>query len=281
MQDESKSVGGVSSKILKYSNGERMVKDDFLVVEEPIEMAVRSEGQLTNVGISMRTPGDDRNLVFGFLFGEGVIVSPSDVASIVFKEEADATLPAMRVIVTLKESVLLDTERMKRTFPISSACGACGKSAMEALRITRKDPLSVTGTRVSSEVLTTLGGRLAVNQSLFSRTGGLHAAARFSVEGKFLGSAEDVGRHNALDKLVGSALQAGEMDWSEDVLVLSGRVGYDLMQKAITVGCAVVASIGAPSSLAVELASLYGITLIGFLGTTRFNVYSVPERIEF
>lgn len=276
-----KSIGSVPSRILKCSNGKAVAENDILVVEEPLEMAVKSGGELTSVGISMRTPGDDRNLVLGFLFNEGVIVSPRDVVSMIFKEESDATLPATRVTITLTESVLLDTDRMDRAFPISAACGACGKSALEALKILRQDRFPVSSARLKSSALNGLGRQLFEQQSLFSRTGGLHASGRFSLDGRLLGLAEDVGRHNGMDKLVGASLQAGSMDWSDEVLLMSGRVGYDLMQKAIMVGAPIVASIGAPSSLAVELANLYQITLVGFLRETRFNVYSMPERIEF
>ncbi len=281
MSENLMSSGSVSSRVMKCSNGDLVVEDDALVVEEPIEMAVKSDGELTNIGITMRTPGSDKSLVLGFLFNEGVIVSPSDIASMVFKEESDATLPATRVTIGLKESVLLDTERMGRAFPISAACGACGKSALEALKILRQDPLPIGRNRLDARVLQKLGERLFDEQSLFARTGGLHASGRFSLKGELKGLAEDVGRHNAMDKLVGSALQDGAMDWSDDLVLLSGRVGYDLMQKVIMVGSPIVASIGAPSSLAVELASLYRITLIGFLRDSRFNVYSVPERIDF
>lgn len=271
----------VNARILKFSKGAYAAEDDVLVVEEPLEMGLKTESDVINIGITMRTPGDDRNLVLGFLYSEGIIGSLRNLKSLSFKDEVDATLPASRALVQLVDPSTFDTGRFQRAFPISAACGACGKSALETLRIFRKDPLPFEGQKLSAELLQSLGNRLFERQSLFANTGGLHAAARFSCSGDFMALAEDIGRHNALDKLIGASLQSGDGDWSGDVLVLSGRIGFDLIQKAIVIGSPIVVAIGAPSSLAVELANFYKITLVGFLRETRFNVYSSPERILF
>lgn len=244
-------------------------------------MGLNTEAGVVNIGITMRTPGNDRELVLGFLLSEGIINRPGDLKSVTFKDEVDATLPASRALVQLKDPNTFDIGRFQRAFPISAACGACGKSALETLRIFRKDPLPFEGRSVTAEFLQTLGTRLLEEQSVFSNTGGLHAAARFTCSGDLVGIKEDIGRHNALDKLIGSAMDADLGDWNKDVLVLSGRVGFDLIQKAIVIGSPIVVSVGAPSSLAVELANFYKITLVGFLKETRFNVYSAPERIIF
>ncbi|MEM9157849.1 MAG: formate dehydrogenase accessory sulfurtransferase FdhD [Verrucomicrobiota bacterium] len=271
--------GSVSTRILRHADGEDSLRDDLLVVEEPIEIGLKTAEGLIDLGIAMRTPGDDRNLITGFLYNEGIITSAADLKGIIFKTATEATLPATRVIIELANHIPVDSERYKRSFPISSACGACGKSALESLKILRSEPLAVTPNCLNTSLLLSLGKRLFDEQSLFARTGGLHASGRFDLQGNLLELAEDVGRHNALDKLAGKAVLKGQTSWEHHLLLLSGRVGYDLMQKAIMLGCPIVAAIGAPSSLAVELASLYNITLIGFLKTNRFNTYTHPERL--
>ncbi|MCH6258478.1 formate dehydrogenase accessory sulfurtransferase FdhD [Puniceicoccaceae bacterium K14] len=275
------SIASVSSRILRYSNGNSHTIEDRVVVEEPLEMGLKTESEIANIGVTMRTPGDDKNLVLGFLLCEGIIRRIEDVRSVTFKEEKDATLPAMRSLIQLVDPSTFDSCRFSRAFPISAACGACGKSALETLRVFRKNPLPYEGAKIDAEFIQGLGTRLVEEQSIFTNTGGLHAAARLNFSGEFLGIKEDIGRHNALDKLIGETLESGLDGWGENVLLLSGRVGFDLIQKAIIVGCPIVISIGAPSSLVVELANFFKVTLVGFLKDTRFNVYSAPERIRF
>jgi len=273
-------AGSVATRILR-SEGERIhYGDDFLAVEEPLEIGLsHANGKTASLGVLLRTPGDDKALLTGLLFNEGVISGAADIGEIKVRTETSATVPAARAIAALRSHLPFDPERLHRNFPISSACGACGKSALEALKILRDGPLPLETAALSRRILGALPGRLASEQSLFSKTGGAHACARFTQEGRLIDLREDVGRHNALDKLIGAALLSANTDWSRDILLLSGRAGYDLLQKAIMVGCPIIASIGAPSSLAVELASLYRITLIGFLKDGRFNLYSHPERI--
>lgn len=269
------------TRILRSVDGDTSIEDDQISIEEPLEIAVATESERFSMGVLFRTPGRDEALVLGSLFGEGVIRSRSDVVSMELKTEADATMPATRALVRLAPHVLLDTERHRRVYPISAACGACGKSALEALRIDRSSPFHPTeGLTIGQTELRRLPDRLLKGQSDFHRTGGLHASATFDRDGRLDLLEEDIGRHNALDKLLGACLQNGSLDWSERALVFSGRVGYDLMQKAIVAGCPFVASIGAPSSFAVELANLYKMTLVGFLKERRFNVYSGPHRIH-
>lgn len=271
----------VETRILRVRSGSSQVESDRLVVEEPLEIAARNEKGLLSLGTAFRTPGDDEALAIGMLYNEGVIRGLDEVKELRIKTESDATIPVSRIIVEVADSVDTETRKQQRAFPISAACGACGKSAMEALRIQRVDAFDPgIGVRVSGEVLNALPARLRVAQFAFEKTGGLHAASRFDEKGELLDLAEDVGRHNAMDKLVGRWLKSGAArPWDEQLILFSGRVGYDLMQKALAVGCPLVASVGAPSSFAVELATLYRLTLVGFVRDGRFNVYSAPHRI--
>lgn len=271
----------VSARVLKRSGADWTTELDDLAVEEPLEMAARSRGERIQLGVTLRTPGDDRNLVAGFLFSEGIVRHGSQILSLKGETESDATLPASRMLASLADDAALDAERARRLFPISAACGACGKSALEALKVFRSEPFPLGAARVSASTLESLPRALGERQSAFATTGGLHAAARFDARGTLLDAAEDVGRHNSMDKLIGAALLGEDLDWSEQVVLLSGRVGFDLIQKALVVGCPFLASIGAPSSLAVELANLFRVTLVGFLRDGRFNVYSAPDRIAY
>lgn len=271
----------VRSRILRVYEGKSLVEEDRLTVEEPLEIAVQNSMKTLPLGVAFRTPGDDEALVLGMLRNEGLIQSRSEVISMRFTQEKGATMPAWRAMVKVNDSVNLDTDRYERAFPISSACGACGKSALESLRIDREDRFhDRQGPRFSKSVLIDLPRRLMETQTDFRNTGGIHAAARFGMEGSLLAAAEDIGRHNAMDKLVGAWLSEGGVPWDEQAILFSGRVGYDLMQKAMTVGCPFIVSIGAPSSFAVELATLFNATLVGFLREERFNVYSAPHRIQ-
>lgn len=272
----------VRTRLVRYENGVAEAQDDFLAVEEPLEIAVSQKGKGTQtLTVTLRTPGSEEALAVGFLLGEGVIRNAEEVSSVSYKIETEATLPAQRVTVRLRDHVAVDFDSFKRNFPISAACGACGKSALEALKVYREDPFPVAGESVLVSVLQSFPRLLEESQSAFEQTGALHAAGRFDRNGNLLALAEDVGRHNALDKLVGKAALAGDTDWTDDIMLFSGRVGFDLMQKAIGAGCPFIVSVGAPSSFAVELANLYKVTLVGFLREKRFNVYSTPSRIQF
>ncbi|MBD5782272.1 formate dehydrogenase accessory sulfurtransferase FdhD [Pelagicoccus sp. NFK12] len=272
----------VRSRIVRFEEGRAFPDEDRLTVEEPLEIAVRNSKTTLPLGVAFRTPGEDEALVLGMLFNEGIISSPKDVLSMRFTQEKGATMPAWRVMVRVAENVTLEQERHGRAFPISSACGACGKSALESLRIPREERFRESeGLSFSEAEVMGFPRKLLQRQSDFLRTGGLHAAARFGANGEIIASAEDIGRHNAMDKLVGEWLKEADVPWSEQAILFSGRLGYDLMQKALAVGCPFLVSIGAPSSFAVELANLFKVTLVGFLRGERFNVYSCPQRIQF
>lgn len=281
-ESEGQRARTVRSRILRIDAGKYSPEDDRLTVEEPLEIGVQNGRKTLSLGVAFRTPGDDEALVLGMLRNEGVLTDFGQVRSLKFSEEKGATMPARRAMVKVDESVVLDTERFSRAFPISSACGACGRSALDALRISREEKfLDSEGLRFREEELVEFPRRLLLRQTDFQHTGGLHAAARFDSNGELIAVAEDIGRHNAMDKLVGAWMRADNLPWERQAILFSGRLGYDLMQKALSVGCPFLVSIGAPSSFAVELATLFNVTLVGFLRGGRFNVYSAPHRIQF
>lgn len=226
----------------------------------------------------MRTPGHDADLAAGFLFGEGLLRGPADLASV-----RPCGNSGNVVRVELAEGVAFDPASLQRHFYTSSSCGVCGKASIEAvLHAIPRDPLTEAPPfRVSSAVLAALPGRLQQAQDAFASTGGLHAAGLFTADGRLLRCNEDVGRHNAVDKLIGAALRAGELPLHQRLLMLSGRASFELLQKAMAAGLPVVAAIGAPSSLAIELAERAGITLVGFLRGSGFNVYANPQRLAW
>jgi FdhD protein len=256
-------------------------RPDAIAVEEPLEIRLLREGSTENGGtgrsisVTMRTPGSDSELALGFLHGEGMIHEPRDVVDV---RPCGPTGNVVRV--TVRADLPLDLERLARNFYTTSSCGVCGKSSIEAVTAsagTRR----VSGNLVVRErVLRALPDRLRAAQSGFTQTGGMHAVGVFNAAGELLASREDVGRHNAMDKLVGAALRAGELPWSERVLLLSGRASFELLQKAMMAGCPVVAAIGAPSTLAVELAESAGITLVAFLRPGGCNVYCHAWRVS-
>lgn len=239
--------------------------DDHLVVEEPVE--IRLEG--TALAVVMRTPGHDAELVLGFAITEGIVVGPAEVAVV---EE----LGEGRVNLRLAPGVVVDPGRFQRNLYATSSCGVCGKASIEALRVAGAKPPP--GPIVTREVLETLPGRLLAEQETFHSTGGLHAAAAFDPSGALLVVREDVGRHNAVDKLVG-ALATVSWPLRDLGLMVSGRVSFEIVQKAAVAGISLVCGVSAASSLAVELAEEMGMTVIGFLRDRGFTLYTGPERV--
>lgn len=248
---------------------------DMLAVEEPLEIRlVWTDGSPEqSISITMRTPGMDGALAVGFLFTEGIIESRAAVRSV---QNCDLNQNVVRV--ELERGFAQNLERLKRHFYTSSSCGVCGKSSLESLRTVGRTKCTG-GVEVRAGILPELPGRLREVQRVFEETGGLHAVGLFDMDGTLLGSAEDVGRHNALDKLIGKGLMDGRLPWASQILALSGRASFELVQKAIAAQIPVIAAVGAPSSLAVELAEEYGVTLAAFVRNGGFNVYTHPERI--
>jgi len=255
----------------------RRTRADALATEEPLEIRILRGGRATRVAVTMRTPGADFELAAGFLFAEGIVRAHEDVAAIRYCTEGEQLFNVVNVV--LSPSAEWEPSALaERAFPVTSACGVCGKASIE-------DALGPACPRIESDLVVTpeillgLPDVLRSAQAVFERTGGLHAAALFTGGGALVRLREDVGRHNALDKLVGAALLAGELPLSDGVVLVSGRLSFELAQKAARAGVPVLAGVSAPSSLAVELAESVGMTLAGFVRGSRFNVYSGGERI--
>ena len=253
---------------------------DLLAVEEPLEIRIvygdAGNRLEKNISITMCTPGQDEELASGFLFTEGIIRDKEDIQQCV----ATGTAGNNVVIAELKPGISFDPKKIERHFYTSSSCGVCGKSSIAAVRTVMEGIDIKDSIRVPAAGLTTLPGTLRKHQEIFEHTGGLHAAALFDLAGNLLLTREDVGRHNALDKLIGASLLEGSVPLTDHILLLSGRASFELIQKAAMAGIRIVCAVGAPSSLAVELAKEAGMTLIGFLRDGRFNIYCGEQRIK-
>jgi FdhD protein len=244
--------------------------DDVLAVEEPLEIRVAWDDREKNISVTMRTPGDDFDLAAGFLFTEGLIRSGNDIESI--RQWGSPNV----VRVALRPGVRIDTAKLDRHFYTTSSCGVCGKTSIEALRVvTSALPRTA---RVDRDLIHRLPQLLEQQQSTFRATGGLHGAAVFRSTGELLRVREDIGRHNAVDKVIGSLLREGATPLSDAILMVSSRASFELVQKAIVAGIPLLAAVGAPSSLAVDLAREFGLTLLGFVREGRFNVYAGEVR---
>jgi FdhD protein len=262
--------------VVAMNDGVRSERTDTVAAEEPLEIRVQGPGQeLRPVAVTMRTPGGDFELAVGFLFTEGLI-APADVSRVAYCD----TLPGEDqryniVAVTLARP--FDFDRLKRNFYATSSCGVCGKAALDDIEV-RCAPVA-TGTRVPIDTLLGLPGALRAAQRLFERTGGLHAAGLFTAGGDVVSVREDVGRHNAVDKVVGEQVLAGRVPLDGHVLQVSGRLSFEIVQKAAVAGVPIVSAVSAPSSLAVEAGERFGMTLVGFVRDDRLNVYTHPERV--
>ena len=255
-------------KITKTKNSTSLERDDVVAVEAPLEIQVKlwNEGKPRAISVTMRTPGDDEELALGFLFTEGLLKNYTEVKAVKYLGENV-------VKVYLNEGVTIDLQKAERNFYTTSSCGVCGKASIEA--ITTKTQFIIKNKAIfQDEILFGLKAKLAHQQSLFTATGGIHAAALFSETGELLTLHEDVGRHNALDKLIGEEFRKNQLPLEKSILLLSGRASFELIQKATMVGIGTIVSVGAPSSLAVDLARENGQTLIGFLKENSYNRYS-------
>jgi FdhD protein len=269
--------GTLTVKILRSSADSQVAKDDRVAVEAPLEFLLHHPAlgpQPMSFGTTMRTPGEDESLAAGLLYGEGIVNRAADIDAI----ESSTRRPNV-VNVRLNSTAEIVPNAPVRLFSAGSSCGVCGTTGLDAA-IARAAATRIPDTRpVALSLLLRLPSRMREAQSKFGDTGGIHASALFDFEGRLLNVAEDVGRHNAFDKLVGMSLMSGGLPLAERIVVLSGRASFELVQKAIRAGVSVLAAIGAPSSLAVNLASSSGLTLVGFLREAHCNVYSYPERL--
>lgn len=267
----------------KVAGGEQRRVADIVAIEEPLEIRLAwstPKGRATrSISITMRTPGNDNELAAGFLYTEGIISGHSDIDAI---ETCGPPAPESGlhnvIRVELQQDVSVDLGRLQRHFYTTSSCGVCGKTSLEALRVAGHESLPA-GVAFSASALTSIPDKLRAAQNTFDATGGLHAAAVFSSDGKLGPVMEDVGRHNAVDKVIGRMLLDGTLPGSTNGMMVSGRASFELVQKTLVAGIPLLAAVSAPSSLAVSLASEFNMTLVGFLRGSTYNVYSVPERL--
>lgn len=267
------SVNILINKVIGYK---LKAEKDFLAVEEPLEIRISfiENGIQTekNISVTMRTPGNDDALALGFLFTEGIITADSQVSGITMTGEN-------RILIKLNDDVAVQMNKLERNFYTTSSCGVCGKSSIDAITTSRSINETLSEIQIKATLLYSMTSELRKKQNVFEQTGGLHASALFNIDGDLILLNEDVGRHNALDKIIGTALLKKLLPLDNYVLLLSGRSSFELVQKAYMAGISIIAAVGAPSSLAVEFTKEKKMTLIGFMKNEKFNIYSGPERI--
>ncbi len=260
----------ITIQVDRFENGLTQKKNDVLAIEEPLEIKIKYvSGGITiekNISITMRTPGNDDELASGFLFTEGIIKNGGEVKSINQYSENS-------ICVELNDDIIPIENKLERNFYTTSSCGVCGKASIDAIATVSNFKITNKFQRVGSEIIISLPEKLSRQQEIFKSTGGLHASALFDLSGSFIELREDVGRHNALDKLIGSRLTKNAIPLNDTILLLSGRASFELIQKASMAGIPIVVAIGAPSSLALELAKESGISLIAFLRNEKYNQY--------
>jgi FdhD protein len=253
-------------------------RPDVLAAEEPMEIRVEGAGQPpVSVAVTMRTPGGDFELAAGFLYTEGLLDGADDVRRVSYCEDLEPDEQHYNVV-TVELTRPFDADLLRRNFYASSSCGICGKATLDDVEVHCET--IAPGPEVDGAVISRLPDALRAAQRVFEQTGGLHAAGLFTSHAELRSLREDVGRHNAVDKIVGERLLAGDLPLSRDVLQVSGRIGFEIVQKAARAGIPVISAVGAPSSLAVDAAERLGMTLVGFVRDERFNVYTRPERIR-
>ena len=271
-------------KVLKFKSKNLREVDDQVSIEEPLEIIIKykeKENWIENtISITMRTPGDDEDLVRGFLFNERVIEKIDYIESIELAGEPVGKYKLKnKAVVTINNSENIDIDKIKRNFLTNSSCGVCGKTSLDSLEIIKKDKIVKSFPKIKYETIMKSPNMLRQNQSEFSKTGGIHASGLFKFSGDIIAVKEDVGRHNALDKLIGFVLKKELLDNSSQFLTCSGRLNFDLVQKALMANIGVLVGVGAPTSLAVDLAKKFNMTLVGFVKDMSFNIYSNNERI--
>lgn len=274
-----------SREVVRFENGGFRTASDFVATEEPLEIRVvfgpKGKRKDRSLSITMRTPGNDQELAAGFMIGEGIVQKPEDIVQ--FEETGTpdkATGRTNQLCVHLSEDVEFDFGSLQRNFYTTSSCGICGRASMDAVRAQLTESVAGDSMQVETATIVSLAKTLRQHQQTFDETGGLHAAGLFGADGTLIDCCEDVGRHNALDKLIGGRFLAGQLRDQDYVVLVSGRASFELVQKAVSAGIPMLVAVGAPSSLAVELAEEFGVTLIGFASANRFNVYSHPAKLS-
>ena len=271
-------------KVLKFESKVLNEFDDQISIEEPLQIILRYKDRKNwienTISITMRTPGDDEDLVRGFLFNEKVVEKIEYIEKIEHSgRPTDQYGIKNKITVTINNSENIDIDKIKRNFLTNSSCGVCGKTSLDSLEIIKKDKILRSVPKINHEIIMKSPLMLMQNQSEFEKTGGIHASGLFDKKGNIIALREDVGRHNALDKLIGLVLKENLLDNNSQFLTCSGRLNFDLVQKALMANIGVLVGVGAPTSLAVDLAKKFNMTLVGFVKDKSFNIYSNNERI--
>ena len=267
---------------LKDSSTEEI--KDFVSVEEPLEMNLKykvdGKWETEQLSITMRTPGNDEDLISGFLFNERIIENFSDIENIekIGEKVGDFNIQN-KIVATINNTKNIDIGKIKRNFITNSSCGVCGKTSLETVEVIKENKLDISYPKIKKEIILKSPELLTSEQSEFSKTGGIHASSLIDENGKVIATREDVGRHNALDKLIGFVLKKNLLDVTKQFLACSGRLNFDLVQKALMANISVLTGVGAPTSLAIDLANKFDMTLVGFIKEDRFNIYSNEDRI--
>jgi len=272
-------------KVLKYSSNNFKDFEDLVSIEEPLEISLKYKEKDNwveqTLSITMRTPGNDEDLVRGFLFNEQIVKSLNDIDSIEsYGDKVGQYKIQNKILATLNNSENVNISKIKRDFLTNSSCGVCGKSSLDALEIIKTTKTNASEPKISKDVIIQSPDILREGQSEFSKTGGIHASGLFNSDGKLVALREDVGRHNALDKLIGSALEKKQFDPKDQFITCSGRLNFELVQKVLMTDIGIMIGVGAPTSLAIDLANKFDITLIGFVKRDSFNIYTNNKKVK-
>lgn len=272
-------------KVLKYSSNNFKDVEDLVSIEEPLEISLKYKEKDNwveqTLSITMRTPGNDEDLVRGFLFNEQIVKSLNDIDSIEsYGDKVGQYKIQNKILATLNNSENVNISKIKRDFLTNSSCGVCGKSSLDALEIIKTTKTNASEPKISKDVIIQSPDILRKGQSEFSKTGGIHASGLFNSDGKLIALREDVGRHNALDKLIGCALEKNQFDPKDQFITCSGRLNFELVQKVLMTDIGIMIGVGAPTSLAIDLANKFDITLIGFVKRDSFNIYTNNKKVK-
>jgi FdhD protein len=271
-------------KVNKFKSDTHEEKDDLISIEEPLEISLKFEKENKTItqllSITMRTPGQDEDLVRGFLYNEQIIKDIKHISSIEkFGEKVGQYNIQNKILVTLNDASNVDITKIKRDFLTNSSCGVCGKSSLDALEVIKQDKTPKLEPKLNSKIIISAPDTLRNNQAEFAQTGGIHASGLFNKDGTLINVKEDVGRHNALDKLIGNALINRQIDPSNQFITCSGRLNFELIQKVLMTNIGIVIGVGAPTSLAIDLANKFDMTLIGFVKKDSYNVYTNSQKV--
>ncbi len=272
-------------KVLKYSSNNFNDVEDLVSIEEPLEISLKYKEKDNwveqTLSITMRTPDNDEDLVRGFLFNEQIVKSLNDIDSIEsYGDKVGQYKIQNKILATLNNSENVNISKIKRDFLTNSSCGVCGKSSLDALEIIKTTKTNTSEPKISKDIIIQSPDILREGQSEFSKTGGIHASGLFNSDGKLIALREDVGRHNALDKLIGSALEKKQFDPKDQFITCSGRLNFELVQKVLMTDIGIIIGVGAPTSLAIDLANKFDITLIGFVKRDSFNIYTNNKKVK-